>query len=440
MSSAAAAASSAASSANALPASAVDNNNLNAAHPAASIHTAITHTNTLLHLFTQLSDVRTLYTDATGRYLTATKDLKAARLSLDKFMTACNRGKHLTLPRSMQMHLIERAKLPIVADDTHFNDATTATLRSIEETATKATYDALVIAKMKHIAHLEQRANAHAFIITAVNSHRAYVSKYAAQMDASLTFPAEAAVHHFEQYLRQRVQELNLQSVSNAMREQSEAATALAEDNKAQESVLAGASTGVTISKLAKRAVLHELQQRGAISTSHQHGKRQRDQSTTSSPTADDTRVQHGTHPREQPATQHGQRRVSFHDRTDSEQKRHKPNAGNASEQTSTTPATHAPGRFVLKLQHNPISDEQQPRHANSQPRQHEAASRDSSAHRSHGQRNRTPKSVQTNTKGGGPANARSSAPTPRQHQPAAKSRGQAKQHQGNHGRGSGGN
>lgn len=227
MSAADAAASSAAASkldaAPPAPASAPDSTAA-ATHAATTTTATNTNTDTLLQLFIALPDVCALYHDAAGRYLTATKELKTARLSLEKFRTTCNKGNRLTLPRSMQLRVVERAKLPVVPDVKTFNDATTATLRSIEAATTKSIYDALLVAKEAHISHLEQRANAHAFIITAVTAHRAHVSAYAAQLDASLHFPLEAAVIHFEQHLRRRVQELNLQAVSTAMREQKDAA------------------------------------------------------------------------------------------------------------------------------------------------------------------------------------------------------------------------
>jgi len=194
-----------------------------AASPTASI-TAIPIDNTLLRLFIELPDVVKLYHDAGGRYLSATKELKTARSSLDKFKASCTRRTQLTLPRSLQLRLVEHAVLPAVPDIKTFHDATTAALRAIEATTTKATYDTLVAAKEAYIKHLEQRSNAHAFIITAVNSHRDHVAKYAEQMDASFHFPSEAAVAHFEQHLRQRVQTLHLQAISTAMREKQDTA------------------------------------------------------------------------------------------------------------------------------------------------------------------------------------------------------------------------
>jgi hypothetical protein len=327
-----------------------------------------------------------------------------------------------------------------VPDIKTFHDATTATLRAIEATATKATYDALVASKEAYIKHLEQRSNAHAFIVTAVNSHREYVAKYAAEIDATLHFPAEAAVAHFEQHLRQRVQALNLQAVSTAMREKKEAAATLADDSKAQESVLAGASSGATITKLAQREVQKELAQRGVITIQHQRNKNQRDNSTASSSAVADTRNQPAPDRSVHQQGHRDKKRAAFHDRPESEQKRGKSNAGNAFERSASTSNTnHGLGKFVFKAHHDSNTD-QRSRHANSDQQQHGASSHGLFAHGSHDQRNSASKSMQKNQQGGGSANARSHTSTPRQHQPAGRRGGRAKQHRGNHARESEGN
>lgn len=434
---AAAAAASSAPSANApLHASAAAVSNSAGQAPTDLITTAINTTNTLLPLFTQQAHVRTLYSDAAGRYLTAVKSLKSARLSLEKFKQTCNRTQQLSLPRSMQLNLITRAKLPTVEDKPNFNEGTISALHSIEATATKATYDALVAAKERHIAHLEQCANAQAFIHTAVSAHRTHVIAYAAKMDSSLAFPVEAAVQHFNEHLLQRITELNMQAASEAMHEQATAQQARIDDSKAQETVLAGASTGATIAKLAERAVLNQLEQRVPHIHERQRGRMQREEQAAPPSAADDTPIRHNHSTRHDPSSRHapsrGHKRDNSRNRHNSEQKKNKSDHSDTSHHNSSTSHDNRqPGKFVFRIKDDFGSNSgSELQHTGGNAPAFNTPHPDSPEEGSHNNRNSRPNVHPTNSRGGGAANKRrSQQPTPRRHTPAQRSNSGPKQH-----------
>lgn len=411
--------------------------------PATTTITASNHTNSLLQLFTQQPHARALYHDAPGRYLTAVKALKLARVSLEKFKQTCNRGQQLCLPRSMRLDLVSNAKLPTVEGKPQFHDETTAALRSIEATATKATYDALVAAKERHITHLEQCANAHAFIQTAVAAHRTHVAAYVANMDSSLAFPVDAAVEHFQQHLLQRITELNMQAAAEAMHEQATAAQARIDDTKAQETVLAGASNGQTLAKLAERAVQQQLQRREPIMRGHQQRRQQHEDQTMTPPAAANQpdRQPLSSDRHAQSANPRGQKRDSSRGRSDSEQKRHKTNqSGNtAGRNSNPSHASAAPGKFVFRSRQESRS-EGDLQHMSGEASAHSTPLPDSSRSNSHSNRDARSNSHSTNSRGGGAASRRdrhSQQPTPRRHPSAQQHHNGAKQRQGGQGRAS---
>jgi hypothetical protein len=215
---------------------------------------------TLLAQFLQQPLVRQRLHDAGGAYLDACKALKVARSALDKFKAACNRTPGVvTLPRSLQLRLVEHSRLPAVDGQPAFFADCTAALQAVERTATADAYKALLGAKEKHLAHLASVASVPAFLAHAVAAHRTFVADYARDVDAAWGgnsgFSVDAAVTDFETQLQTHVNDLFLSNLNDAQQQRAQDQLAAAADRTAQEQVLAGAHTGATIASLARREV-----------------------------------------------------------------------------------------------------------------------------------------------------------------------------------------
>jgi len=221
------------------------------------------------------------FASACSSYERAVEELDAARAARDKFVAACT--KHLpatSLPPSLQLRLVTKAKLTPVAGSADFYGSELATLQQIEKEASTRIYDTLKQAKDKHVAHLQSQCNAHAFLHRSQQEHRQFVSAFAADYDAaygsppasstaeaasaaasasssasSSSFPLEAAVADFVQRLQSHISAHLMQGVDARRAEFERKQRAAAEESKAQETVLAGAHTGQTIAMVAERTV-----------------------------------------------------------------------------------------------------------------------------------------------------------------------------------------
>jgi len=257
--------------------------------------------------------VQERFADACLSYERAVEELDAARATRDKFVAACT--KHLpatSLPPSLQLKLVVRAKLTPVAGSPDFYSSEIAALQQIEKEASARIYDTLKQAKDRHVAHLQSQCNAHSFLERHLQEHKRFVSAFAADYDAaygsppaaspapadpaaasasssacSSSFPLDAAVADFMQRLRSHISAHLMQGVDARRAEFERKQRAAAEESKAQETVLAGAHTGQTIAMVAERTVakrvaplLKQVQhlQKQQLQRAHSHtGKHRRD-------------------------------------------------------------------------------------------------------------------------------------------------------------------
>lgn len=246
----------------------------------------------LLTGFIAQPQVKQRYAAAEDAYLTASAALRQAMEQRDKFTASCTSNPPaIRLPSSMQMQLVKHAKLTPVADDPAFYREQIAALERIESESAAQIYKTLLAAKDKHVAHLQTRANAHSFQQRTLKDYQQFVTSYAADFDSrcgsppaaaavsssapssasaaasASSFPISEAIHHFDSFLQQRMNELIMLAVNEQQTRLAAKAQATVEDNKAQEQVLAGAHTGQSIEMIVQQKVaplqkqLQQLQQ-----------------------------------------------------------------------------------------------------------------------------------------------------------------------------------
>lgn len=178
----------------------------------------------LLALFMRQPDTAARLHAAVGEYLDAAKALKEAEASLVKFDAACKKDGGLSLPRSLQLALVTRARLPTVAQQPAFFDETKAALLALERETHAQVYKLLHAAKQRHLQHLRAQANPQARMSAASAAYREFVTEHAAEIDARFQqpslLPVDQAVTQFEQLLVDRMNEAILQSSLAALSRQ----------------------------------------------------------------------------------------------------------------------------------------------------------------------------------------------------------------------------
>lgn len=239
---------------------------------------------TTLALFLVQPSVVQRYSESTSAFTAARAALHSARDDREKFHAKCNANPPaIQLPASLRLHLTKKAKLTPVAGDASFYSECTAELQRIERDATEAAYKALLAAKDKHLKHLEALAHPASFMNTQEQSYKKFLDEYSSNYAAEIghpaadsstppaatpasspssspfAFPLSDAMLHFRTHLRSFVQRSVMQSTEDAAQEARTKAQAAAEEIKAQEDVLAGASSGKTIQMIADSAIDKKL-------------------------------------------------------------------------------------------------------------------------------------------------------------------------------------
>lgn len=237
-----------------------------------------------LALFLAQPSVAQRYSDSTSAFTAARAALHSARADREKFQAKCNANPPaIQLPASLGLHLTKKAKLAPVAGDASFYSECTAELQRIERDATEAAYKALLAAKDKHLKHLEALAHPASFMKTHEQSYKKFLDEYSSNYAAEIghpavdsssppaatpapspssspfAFPLSDAMLHFRTHLQSFVQRSVMQSTEEAAHEARTKAQAAAEELKAQEDVLAGASSGKTIQMIADGAIDKKL-------------------------------------------------------------------------------------------------------------------------------------------------------------------------------------
>jgi len=211
-------------------------------------------------------------TTACAEYSTATAALTAALASRERFVNAGNKqGGMKQLPAKLDWKLSKAVHLPSEGVPAGFFASDLTALRAIEHEATEKAYDALLAAKDKHIAHLQQRCVQRGFVATAAEAFRPHLQRIAeaynresqadplAPSQSGFTFPIAHVASYFATELQARLTAQTLAKVQADSLEQQRIAGERAQEHQAQETVLNGASTGQTIAMVAERAVQKQL-------------------------------------------------------------------------------------------------------------------------------------------------------------------------------------
>jgi hypothetical protein len=207
--------------------------------------------------------IQQLYSDAVTRYIALHDQHNTATARLAQFLQACNRTPgRPSLPKSMQLRLVDRAHFePVTGDAAFYADATTA-LRAIEDDATTRIAATVTAAKQKLIAHLASRVNQLAFISSEKDVYRALLQEHATGYEASAgagAFPTDALLAHFEAHLHSSLTDAALTASMKMLEQRKQAAATAAADRDAQESVMQGAHNGKSIAAVAAKVVDQKL-------------------------------------------------------------------------------------------------------------------------------------------------------------------------------------
>jgi hypothetical protein len=194
--------------------------------------------------------------------------LQAARVCRSRFVDAGNRqGGSKQLPKRLDWKLAQQVELSSQAAPDNFHQATLTALRTLQREATDKAFDLILAAMDSHIAHLRGRSNAHDFVQSAVQAFDPELQRMAADFNAQsqadpmsasqslFAFPTRAVASYFATELLDRLNAQMLDRVTVQRREEQRIANERAEENKSQETILAGAHTGQTITMLAHKEV-----------------------------------------------------------------------------------------------------------------------------------------------------------------------------------------
>jgi hypothetical protein len=250
--------------------------------------------------FTQYAEVQQRLTTACTEYNKAATALKGALASRERFISSGSKqGSSKQLPAKLVWKLSKTAHLSTDGVPAGFYAADLTALRAIEHEATEKAFDALLAAKDKHITHLQTRCVLRDFISAAAADFLPHLQRIAtaynkesqadplALSQSGFSFPTA----YFSSELQSRLTAQALAKVQADNAEQQRVANDRAEEHKAQETVLTGASTGQTIAMVAERAVQQQLapmqkqiaqllqqlqlQQQKQPPRLHQHGRHQ---------------------------------------------------------------------------------------------------------------------------------------------------------------------
>ena len=234
----------------------------------APIHTPpiATLPSSVLTQFLKLDTVTLRYLAAVNRFKDARLQLYTAEQSFVKFKSICaTQG----IVKSLQLKIVERSLIPIIDGlPNYFFSDTVEILKQLEKEMTAKIVETLISAKEKHIKYLREHCNQHNFTLNETSDYDKFVKEYANSYitrtgtDESY-FPIREAVHDFNKYLNEQIQPMILQEITTEQQRNEKQQQDAIDVAKAQENVLAGATTGQTITLLASRAVnqrMSELQ------------------------------------------------------------------------------------------------------------------------------------------------------------------------------------
>ena len=272
---------------------------------------------TVLTRFLARESVQLRYTETEAAYGQACDDLQTARADFAKLQSVCKQNTPaLHLPRSMQLKLVQRARFTAVAGQPDLYSRFTAALEAVDREASERTANILLEAKSALVAYLASQANARSFTDRYVQQYTQFISAYATEYNAQLgsapsdsanasagsasasadsaasapsnAFPAKEAIAHFTQHLEAATSEHAMLSVERAQQRLALQAQRAAAEHTAQESVIAGATTGATLSMLVDKKLAPVQKQLSSVqkqlSSEHSNHQQQQKQKAVAQP------------------------------------------------------------------------------------------------------------------------------------------------------------
>ncbi|HVX01492.1 MAG TPA: hypothetical protein VHA52_13805 [Candidatus Babeliaceae bacterium] len=233
--------------------------------------TATTVETPLIQTFTASALKVFLFNESTQqRYLAASDRFKEARIKLlreqQSFANFKAKCASQGIVKSLQLNLVQRSLLPVVDGQPNFFSSTIDSLKELEKQTTEKIVDALTLAKEKYITHLRTHCNQHSFTIRESSDYETYVKDYAKEYVqrsgvAENFFPVQDAIKDFTNYLNEQIQLIINNEIKSEQEKKEKQQQDAINDAKAQESILAGASTGQSIIDLANRTVDKRLKE-----------------------------------------------------------------------------------------------------------------------------------------------------------------------------------
>jgi len=242
--------------------------------------------------FLESAGVPEAYRGASDQYDALCDSLEKAHTALHKFEAKCTQSRPgtLSLPASMTVNLLERARFDTQGVPSDFYAAEKKLIADAQSKAIAATYAAVTQAKQHYIAHLLTLLVPNTFVEQATPPFEKLLDAWFARhkdpvmacFDLSSEIPAAAAaaaapapteqrvdgftraqyVRHFHAKLRSEINRLTAkrrQRLSDALAKRERSMT---DDAAAQETVQAGATTGETIARLSKLHVEEALKEK----------------------------------------------------------------------------------------------------------------------------------------------------------------------------------
>jgi hypothetical protein len=230
--------------------------------PSAASHSSLAH-----QQFFQHEAVQQRLAAACKEFSDCSTALKSARAGRERFVLACNKnGAMKRLPAKLQWGLSKAVALSRDGVQDDFYSDERKQLAAIERDASDKAYDILLAAKDKHIAHLATCSNTRSFVEATEQAFAAELGRIADKFDqqsqadssalsqTAYSFPRAAVAQYFSEELLRRLQAMQLAAVTADSAEERRLAANLTAEHQAKETVLAGAHTGETLSRLAEQA------------------------------------------------------------------------------------------------------------------------------------------------------------------------------------------
>lgn len=201
-----------------------------------------------------------------------------ATANMEKFIAACSANSPaITLPRSLRWKLTQQSRLTAVEGNEAFYSDEIADLKQIEKEASEKAYTMLKKAKEKHVAYLKQKINPHAFLLASTEEFKNTIASFTRQFSSLAGSPLPAAapaaassaaaasssssshshiqhtINVFHKKLSGEITQFLMERTNTTIAEEKKKELDKRERREAEQTVLAGAHTGQTISMIVEK-------------------------------------------------------------------------------------------------------------------------------------------------------------------------------------------